>query len=201
MIFRKMSEEEIHHWYRCEMQEAFLPNEIKPLEDILSMVEAGTYEIYGLFENGAEADESHYNLLGYATLWKKPGVPLVLLDYLGVNAEKRNAGIGGKILGFLKERESCLVLESEIPVPGDPEDENDIRRRRIEFYKRNGFTPAYIMATCGLKWQAMLHQVREHAPEDIMRWHKELYGEGRTDVIVPISQDMEAPLPYWMKRG
>lgn len=192
MAFRKMSDDEIKSWYHTEFSEAFAENERKPLEDIFDLIDDGRYEAWGLF-NGDK-------LLGYATLWKAGHIPLVLMDYLGVSKEYRNQGIGAKILEQLKSLNFPIVTESELPVSGDAPEENNIRIRRINFYKRNGFKPAYEMATCGMRWQALLVNTDSMLLEDIMKWHKELYGSERTDVKVPIGKDEIPEMPYWMHR-
>lgn len=191
LSFRTMTEQEIEPWYTQELCTAFIPHECKPLEDILALRAEKRYELWGLF--------SGKNLLGYAALWSSPAFSLVLLDYLGVTASRRNGGLGGEILRRLQQQGRPLVTEAELPVDGACETENVMRRRRIAFYERNGFTPAYVMATCGLRWQALLHDPTGVDMVDIMRQHKELYGDKRTDVKVPIAPDEEPELPYWMK--
>ena len=196
MVFRAMKNGEIDYWYAQLMPEGFAPNEIKPREDVDRLLAEDRYEIWGLFPDGPEQGCMP---AGFACLWKRPGIPLVLLDYLGVTGKLRNGGWGAWMLAKLKEQGRPLVLESEMPVADAPEQENAIRRRRIAFYERNGFVPAYEMATCGMRWQAMLAGGETYALEDIMRWHKQLYDEKRTDVQVPLGPDEVPELPYWMK--
>ena len=191
LTLRRMDANEIEKWYFGAFAEAFAENERKPLADIFALIGEGRYEILGLFE-GAE-------MLGYACIWKKEGIPLRLLDYLGVIAARRNGGLGAKMLALLSKKGVPTVTESELPVEGDDEAENAIRLRRIAFYERNGFSPAYEMATCGMRWQALLINAEELALTDVMRWHKELYGEGREDVKVPLGRDEVPQMPYWMK--
>jgi GNAT superfamily N-acetyltransferase len=190
MDFRPMSDGEIERWYADELCTAFAPQECKPLADIFHLIEAGRYEIWGMFESGG--------LVGYAAIWKAPRLPLVLLDYLGVTALQRNQGLGACILGKLKEQGRAMVVEAELPVNGDAAQDNSLRRRRIAFYQRNGFTKGYVMATCGMAWQALLVGT-EHLPmKDVMQWHRDLYGPARTDVIIPLTDTVEPPAPYWM---
>lgn len=175
-----MTPGEILPWYHRELCTVFLPQECKPLPDILALEAAGRYELWGLFDN--------IDMLGYAALWTAPDIPLVLLDYLGVTALRRNCGLGSAILSHLKEQGRPFVLESELPVEQDREEDNLLRLRRIGFYRRNGFTPAYRMATCGLAWQALLYDPTNIPVEDIMRWHRAIYGLNRTDVQVPLPE-------------
>lgn len=189
MVFRLMTDSEISHWYEAELSEAFAPQERKPFADIASLRAAGRYEIWGLFDGEA--------LLGYGALWKAPEHPLVLLDYLGVTALCRNGGLGSRMLTLLKGQGRPLVVESELPVPGASPEENDIRRRRIGFYQRGGFCPAYEMATCGMAWQALLYDPNRLPLSQIMAAHCAIYGSERTDVQVPLTHS-PAP-PYWME--
>lgn len=191
-IFRQLDNDEIRDWYSRELAEAFAENERKPLEDIFSLIQQDRYEIWGLFGTGCA-------LIGYAALWKRPGIPLVLLDYLGVTAALRNGGTGSEILKLLKDLNVPIVAESETPVAGDSEEANSIRRRRIAFYERNGFAPAYEMATCGMRWKALTANTGGLAMSEVMRMHRELYGPERTDVKVPLGPDETPEMPYWMK--
>ena len=191
MEFRLMTAPEVEYWYSAELRTAFLPQECKPLADICRLQQEGRYELWGLFDGSA--------MLGYAAIWKAPDIPLVLLDYLGVTVPQRNKGLGAEILLRLKGQGRPLVLESELPVADDRESENTLRLRRISFYQRNGFQPAYHMATCGMAWQALLYDPTNAAIEDIMRWHRALYGPKRTDVQVPLPAGKTPELPYWMK--
>ena len=191
LLFRPMNDEEIRSWYTTDFSEAFAENERKPLEDIFSLIKDGRYELWGLFDGAL--------MVGYAALWKRAGIPLVLLDYLGVASARRNSGLGNEILRRLTALKSPLVTESELPVEGDSAEENHLRLRRIAFYKRNGFSPAYEMATCGMRWQALTVNAALFPMADIMRWHRALYGSERTDVRVPLGRDEVPEMPYWMK--
>ncbi len=190
MEFRLLTENEIRIWYETELTCTFIPQECKPLPDIFCLISEDRYEIWGLFDGAA--------LLGYACLWKSPDLALVLLDYLGVTALRRNAGLGGEILRRLQAQGRPLVTESELPVEGDSAEENAIRTRRIAFYARHGFTAAYSMATCGMAWQAMVH-APEMETAKVMAQHKALYGPTRTDVVVPLGEGEQPAMPYWME--
>lgn len=198
---RAMTEEETAYWYHHELCEAFPPQERKPLADILALRSCGRYELLGFFE--PPSGGSPAQMIGYATLWKAPELRTMLLDYLGVTASMRNAGVGSRILSHLKQH--CagrpLLVESEAPSSDDTE-ENRIRTRRIQFYVRNGFTPVYEMATCGLRWQAMLLGTPPATSCDafrhLMHEHKALYGPGRSDVEVPLPPGKTPAPPYWM---
>lgn len=188
--FRTMTYPEIEHWYQTDFSEAFAENERKPFADIIRLIKEDKYDMWGLFENNI--------LLGYATLWKNNNIPLVLLDYLGVNKDIRSQGIGSQILRHLKSLSYPIVTESELPVEGDSPAENEVRMRRMAFYSRNGFVPIYQMATCGMRWQAFVVNAERLTTDQTMEWHRALYGPARKDVKIPLSDGEKPELPYWM---
>lgn len=206
MRIRELNKRQVEMWYKKELVTTFVEQERKPLEVILKLIEQEEYEVLGVFQ----LDESQElfneeNMVGYATIAKNKGVNLLLLDYLGVTKRYRNKGVGGKILGMLKEyyNEIPIVLESELPMEGGALEENHIRERRINFYKRNDFIPVYEMATCGLRWQALIGGTKDVINliniEDIMKLHKELYSENRYDVVIPLGKDEKPPKSCWAK--
>lgn len=70
--------------------------------------------------------------IGLITLWKLNGFYYV--EHLATSPGVRNKGYGKEIIQtILKEFHSRIVLEVELP-------ENELSRRRIGFYERNGFT-------------------------------------------------------------
>lgn len=197
MELRRLTEEELYPWFETELTEAFPPNERKPLPEIQKLIAQGRYEVWGLFEGDT--------LLGYATLWMEPGDKrCILLDYLGVTAARRNGGIGRRIVAMLAERlagKSLLLIEAERPVEGDDPAENALRQRRLAFYERCGFVPAYDMATCGMRFTTFLPCL----PEDlapVMAAHRAIYGPERADVKVPLGPgEMPPGPPAWMEKG
>lgn len=197
MELRQLTEKELIDWYEEELTEAFPPNERKPLADIRALMAQGRYEVWGLFDGDT--------LLGYATLWMEPADRrCILLDYLGVTAARRNGGLGRKIVRMLAgqlEGKSLLLIEAERPVEGDDPAENAIRQRRLAFYERCGFVPAYDMATCGMRFTTFLPRL----PADlgpVMALHKAIYGPARTDVRVPLGPGETPPgPPAWMREG
>ncbi|WP_297211112.1 GNAT family N-acetyltransferase [uncultured Flavonifractor sp.] len=197
MELRPITGKALEDWYHLELTEAFPPNERKPLPDILALMDQGRYEVWGLFDGDA--------LLGYATLWMEPGDKrCILLDYLGVTAARRNGGLGRQIVRMLAEQlkgKSLLLIEAERPVEGDDPAENSLRQRRLAFYRRCGFVPAYDMATCGMRFTTFLPYLPEHlAP--VMALHRAIYGPERTDVKVPLGSEETPPgLPAWMSKG
>ena len=95
MELKILSNELLLLWYEKFLKEDFVSDEIKPIENILTLIKNGRYEVYGVFQD----DE----MIAYASFWKKENINLVLLDYLGVAKKYRNQGIGSKILTLIKE--------------------------------------------------------------------------------------------------
>lgn len=118
--------------HRQELREAFPRQELKPFAAMKKLVQAGAYHPVGAWEGE--------DLVGYALLWESPGGRYVLIDYLGVTAARRNGGLGGELLRQLRERFAArdgILVETEVPEGGS---EDALRRRRMDFYRRNGFT-------------------------------------------------------------
>ena len=92
--------------------------------------------------------------------------------------------IGGNILAV--DGDACLICEAEAPVSGDDEAENILRQRRINFYCRNGYIKMYEMATCGMRFEALAYKRLPKCLNRVMIEHKEIYGEDRADVIIPL---------------
>ena len=192
MELKILSNELLLLWYEKFLKEDFVSDEIKPIENILTLVKNGRYEVYGVFQD----DE----IIAYASFWKKENINLVLLDYLGVSKKYRNQGIGSKILVLIKEMLGNIpyVVEAEIPT-GSSLEEDKIRKRRIEFYERNGCKKVYLMATCGMKWQTLVNSKNEIDQKELAKLHRELYEEKRTDVKIPVSIDENIEKAFWSK--
>ncbi len=111
--------------------------------------------VYDIMENSFPNDE-YRSYCGQKMLFSKPEYDIYVVDgddstirafvsvwdfdnfayieHLAVNPAFRNAGIGASILAAVKEKAGKRIcLEVELP-------ENDIARRRIGFYTRNGFS-------------------------------------------------------------
>lgn len=217
MKARKIKASEIPDWYEFNLCEDFPVNEVKPLDNILKLCEDGRYDIFCYFDE-AECSEHARKGMGYATIWKAPGADTYLLDYLGVPRAFRNQGLGAKILRDIRnqvfmdevkagkyspddsESEFCLIVESETPLEEGDAEENLLRKRRCEFYRRNGYVKVYEMGTCGVRFDAMVFEKAPKDLEKVMREHKKIYGVEREDVIVPLGKNQAAPLPFWMKK-
>lgn len=193
MELKILSNELLLLWYEKFLKEDFVSDEIKPIKNILMLIKNDRYKVYGVFQD----DE----MIAYASFWKKENINLALLDYLGVSKKYRNQGIGSKILTLIKEMLGNMpyVVEAEIPT-GSSLEEDKIRKRRIQFYEKNGCKKVYLMATCGMKWQTLVNSKNEIDQKELAKLHKELYEEKRTDVKIPISIDENIEKAFWSSK-
>ena len=130
MELKLLSKCELKDLYNHEMTMDFPKSELKPLGAMLRLMDMGCYDPLLVTEEGEP--------VGYAMLWLPPDRRGALLEYLGVLRGKRNGGLGARVLALLSDRYGQLFGEAEKPNSSDPA-ENDLRRRRIAFYERNGF--------------------------------------------------------------
>jgi len=147
MELKRLNKEELENLYRQEMTADFPKSELKPLSAMLRLMDMGLYEPLLAMEAGKP--------VGYAMLWLAQEPDSALLEYLGVFRGRRNGGLGAKILTALRQRYTQLFGEAETPDSRDPA-ENDLRRRRIGFYERNGFRVAdYQCALFGVRFHCL----------------------------------------------
>lgn len=145
MLIRSLNEKEIEEIYHNKMPDDFAKGEIKPLERILKLRQLGKYLCYGIFlhMNGTE------NMVSYCFLVTSEKKDAVLLDYFAVSENIRGKGYGSRCFAMLKEeikRKELgnLILEVENPRFGKDGPEQELRRRRIAFYIRNGMTLTHL---------------------------------------------------------
>ncbi len=114
------------------MKKDFGFGELKPESNLRKQMEAGIEDGWFLQADGQEA--------GYALVITHESIPIALLDYIATY--QRGQGDGSAFLALLQQKyPQGLIAEVEAEVPGDSEDENELRRRRMGFYQRAGFHP------------------------------------------------------------
>lgn len=135
---KDLTKEQMAEIYEKWIHEHFPVNEIKPLKHIYRMWERDAYCALGMYD-GEE-------LVGYAFFAMVPGRDMLLLDYLAVLGNYRNLGAGST---FLQRMGQCLaeykgvsykgiLIETENVEYAQDDEEREIRRKRDEFYERNG---------------------------------------------------------------
>ena len=153
--------------YEEELVHTFPREELKPLRAMLTLLDRGCYHPLSLTEDGKQ--------LGYALLWTAEEGH-ALLEYLGVMRGLRNGGLGAKMLDLLGERYPNLFGEAEAPVDPDPA-VNDLRRRRLAFYERNGFRIlSYECALFGVHFNC-LYRGGERDDQEVLRHHRKVYAD------------------------
>lgn len=171
MELQQLTPEQLANLYKTELIKTFPAAELKPLAAMADLAEQGRYSAYALTENG--------EIVSYLLLWFIPGHPVAIIDYLGTVEQRRGQGAGAELLRrALRERDDLagFVGEVEAPVSGD-EEEDALRRRRLDFYRRNGFrVMGYHCALFGVHYHA-IYLGREMPEEEIFRLHDAIYRE------------------------
>lgn len=127
---------QLHEIYHTRMQADFPPAELKPFSTIEHLTKQGVYISFGFF-GGAE------EILSYALLAKTFKGKAAMLDYYAVSSAQRGTGIGGAFITQLPHKLTpmgidYMLLEVECVEAAENEEEAQIRKRRIHFYKKNG---------------------------------------------------------------
>lgn len=157
--------------YQEHVTADFPPAERKPLAAMEKLVKAGVYEPLGLYEGQC--------LQAYAFLWHSKIAPAFLVDYLAVCRGGRGQGTGSALLTRLSRRcsgDRLLFLESEAITSEASESENQLRRRRLDFYHRAGFRYAgYDVRLFGVLFSVLRSYGTGLSRETLMTVHQSLY--------------------------
>lgn len=168
MELKLLNKEELCRLYEAEMVFDFPKSELKPVRSMLRLMDMGLYEPLLVEEDG--------QAVGYAMVWLPRSRQGALLEYFGVLRGKRNGGLGTRILAALAQRYGQIFGEAEALDSGDPA-ENDLRRRRIGFYLRNGFRVLdYECALFGVHFQC-LYMGPETDDRKIEALHRGVYAD------------------------
>jgi len=134
MKIKKLTLEEIDFIYNKFAKNDFAEDELKPISVINNLIRDNKYIGYGLYEN--------YKLISYAFFYVSFDSKICLLDYFAVCNGFRGLGYGSEYMKLIKNEMvgfKGLIVEVENPEFALNPQEKEIRERRIEFYKRNGF--------------------------------------------------------------
>lgn len=112
---------EFEEFYR-ELKKSFIEDERRDFGNALRLFKDGKYEVRSIISDGKR--------VGFISLWHTPD--FVFAEHFVIHEEYRNLGLGAKALCELKRLFSKIVLEAEPPI-------EEIAKRRLAFYKRNGF--------------------------------------------------------------
>ena len=197
MELKLLNKEELTGLYQNEMTVDFPKSELKPLSAMLLLMDTGRYEPLLVADGGRP--------VGYAIVWLPENREGALLEYFGVLRGLRNGGLGSKILGLLAERYGQVFGEAEAPDSDDPA-ENDLRRRRIAFYERNGFRVLdYECALFGVRFKC-LYRGPEGDDRKVQIMHRGVYASHFSPahmeryIQLPLAPgETVKPAPAWME--
>jgi GNAT superfamily N-acetyltransferase len=116
-------------------EESFPASERERFEDICQDIKQGRKTLTLISDAGTA--------IGFGTVTSLNFGGLYMLEYLAVDSKRRNQGVGERLLREILEHLSTDVgskgLIFEVESPGVTSDaEQDLRKRRIDFYRRNG---------------------------------------------------------------
>jgi len=167
MELKRLNKEGLTALYHNELVHDFPRSELKPLKAMLAMLDKENFDPLLVEEDG--------KTVGYAVAWKPVGGQGALLEYFGVLRGLRNTGLGSRILDALTQRYSQIFGEAEAPTDEDPA-VNDLRRRRIAFYERNGFRVLdYECALFGVHYNC-LYRGPETDDRVVEQLHRSVYA-------------------------
>ena len=107
------------------MEESFPIDERRTYEEQKELLNNKLYSIYIL------SDIENDNIKAFIAIWQFDD--FAFIEHFAVSSSYRNGGIGAFILQEVKKLLSCMIcLEVELP-------EEEMAKRRIGFYERNGF--------------------------------------------------------------
>ncbi len=108
------------------MEESFPPDERRDYEAQKALLKNKNYKIYVI------NDDINNDIKAFIAIYELKNI--IFIEHFAVSSAYRNQGLGSVILNeLLGVYDKPFCLEAEPP-------ENEISIRRIEFYKRNGFS-------------------------------------------------------------
>lgn len=107
------------------MEQSFPPDERRTFLEQKDLLNNPRYCIYALHSDNTE------DIKAFIAVWKFDD--FAFIEHFAVNPAYRNCGLGSSVLQEIKNYLSCMLcLEAELP-------NDEISKRRIDFYIRNGF--------------------------------------------------------------
>lgn len=130
------SQSDFSEIYRI-MQASFSDDEYRPYDEQLALFEEPEYRIYYMPAIGMERVGNHstgnstMHAAGFLAVWEFES--FTYIEHFAVDPDLRNSGTGSAMLQELvRKYQKQICLEVELP-------EDELTRRRIGFYERNGF--------------------------------------------------------------
>ena len=135
-MLQRINETNFPEIYRI-MQASFSDDEYRPYDEQLALFEEPEYWIYYMPAIGMERVGNHstgnstMHAAGFLAVWEFES--FTYIEHFAVDPLLRNSGTGSAMLQELvRKYQKQICLEVELP-------EDELTRRRIGFYERNGF--------------------------------------------------------------
>ena len=135
-MLQRINETNFPEIYRI-MQASFSDDEYRPYDEQLALFEEPEYWIYYMPAIGMERVGNHstgnstMHAAGFLAVWEFES--FTYIEHFAVDPVLRNSGTGSAMLQELvRKYQKQICLEVELP-------EDELTRRRIGFYERNGF--------------------------------------------------------------
>ena len=135
-MLQRINETNFPEIYRI-MQASFSDDEYRPYDEQLALFEEPEYRIYYMPAIGMERVGNHstgnstMHAAGFLAVWEFES--FTYIEHFAVDPALRNSGTGSAMLQELvRKYQKQICLEVELP-------EDELTRRRIGFYERNGF--------------------------------------------------------------
>jgi len=132
-MLKSLEIDEIRNLYHTRIIKDFPRFERRPFRMMKTMHKNGKYKCLVL--------EEENRVLAYAAFIYDEEISSVLLDYLAVDEKCRGTGVGSRFMTSIQEywnEKSGIIIECETPDTAKTENEMALRKRRIDFYIRNG---------------------------------------------------------------
>ena len=135
-MLQRINETNFPEIYRI-MQASFSDDEYRPYDEQLALFEEPEYRVYYMPAIGMERVGNHstgnstMHAAGFLAVWEFES--FTYIEHFAVDPALRNSGTGSAMLQELvRKYQKQICLEVELP-------EDELTRRRIGFYERNGF--------------------------------------------------------------
>ncbi len=156
--------------YNTRMKKDFIAEELKPLDSIIRSWKSGAYVCYGFFD----CDE----IVGYAFFVRNGND--YLLDYFAIAEQCRDKGYGSIFLRQLAEHfqsAGSIIVEVEDPEKAEDDITRKQRKRRLEFYLRNGYQKTEVTSTVfGVNYRILeIPTSVKHDTNELRTIYREIY--------------------------
>jgi len=169
-----------YQWLRFFLlyRRAFPRSERKPVSIIRKKQKEGTTDVWYLERDG--------HFVGLAATINSPKI--VLVDYLAIHDRYRDNGNGSQALKKLREQYTGRGVFVEIECLYEDADNYEERRRRKQFYLRNGMTEMHTTAKLFGVDMELLGYGCQLSFEEYREFYRANYGEWAAGHIAPVEK-------------